>query len=112
MASCRQKCRLAGPRYPLIRSTLMNTPQVGDKLDMYRRPPSIPVDLLDSARLRDVITAMYAGGPDAQEMHDQAVESLKRDPEGMMVAIIAAYGRCPAGDYPLRQALVHAATLM
>jgi hypothetical protein len=90
----------------------MVSPQVGDKLDMHRGTPNIPVDLTYSARLRDVITAMYAGGPDAQEIHDQAVERLKRDPEEMMVAVIAAYGRCPASDYPLRQALVHAATVM
>jgi hypothetical protein len=55
---------------------------------------------------------MYSSGDDAAFRHDRAVESLKRDPEEMMVAISAAYGHCSAGDYPQRHALVSAASIM
>jgi hypothetical protein len=65
--------------------------------------------LTGSARLRQALAAMYASGEDAEDMHDQAVDSLRRYPEETVVAITAEYGRCPAGDYALRRALVRAA---
>jgi hypothetical protein len=55
---------------------------------------------------------MYAVGDDANDRHDQGLDSLRRDPAETMVAIVAAYGGCPAGDYAQRQALVRAAGML
>jgi hypothetical protein len=90
----------------------MDRPQVGDQLHHHRRPAVVTGTLTHDERLRDVLAAMYGTGRDAQERHDEAVENLRREPREMTVAIIAAYGRCPAGDYPGRQALVYAAGVM
>ena len=90
----------------------MDKPQVGDRLHSNQRPAVVTGTLTHDERLRDVLAAMYGAGPDAQGQHDKAVEDLRRDRREMMVAIIAAYGRCPAGDYPARQALVYVASVM
>lgn len=90
----------------------MDRPQIGDQLHVHGKPSSVTSGLTHAARLRDALAAMYAIGEDAKDLYDRAVENLKRDPEEMMVAIIAAYGRCPAADYPQRHALVCAASVM
>lgn len=90
----------------------MDKPQVGDQLHLHRTQSAVAGTLTHADRLRDALGAMYAGGPDAQTLYDQAVETLKREPEGIMVAIIAAYGGCPPSDYAQRQALVHAAAVV
>jgi len=90
----------------------MDKPQVGDRLNNNPRLAVVTGTLTHDERLRNVLAAMYGAGMDAQEQHDKAVENLRREPREMMVAIIAAYGRCPAGDYPGRQALVYAAGVM
>jgi hypothetical protein len=90
----------------------MDKPQVGDQLHVHDKPSVVTSGLTHAARLQEVLAAMYGIGEDAKDHYDKAVENLKRDPQGMMVAIIAAYGRCPAGDYPQRHALVCAASAM
>lgn len=90
----------------------MDNPQVGDQLYLDDKVSGVTGDLTHAARLRDALAAMYAVSEDAKDLYDRAVESLKRDPEEMTVAIIAAYGRCPSGDYPQRHALVCAASVM
>jgi hypothetical protein len=90
----------------------MDRPQVGDQLHKQERPPRSTGGLTHSALLRDVLAGMYSTGDDATFRYDQAIESLRRDPEEMMVAIAAAYGHCPVGDYPQRHALVSAASVM
>jgi hypothetical protein len=90
----------------------MEKPQVGDQLHKHERPSRTAGGLTLSARLRDALSDMYSSGDDATFRYDRAVESLRHDPEEMMVAISAAYGHCPAGDYPQRHALVSAASVM
>lgn len=90
----------------------METPRAGDHLQSKRQGQDVGGGLAGSARLRAALADMYAVGDDANYRHDQAVESLRRDPEEAMVAIVAAYGRCPAGDYAQRQALVRAASVL
>lgn len=91
---------------------MADTPRVGDHLRVTLQPRDIMGGLTGSARLREALAAMYASGEDAEDVHDQAVDSLRRDPEETMVAITAEYGRCPAGDYAQRQALVRAASVV
>ena len=91
---------------------MADTPRVGDHLHPTRQPRDVGGGLTGSARLRAALADMYAVGDDANDRHDQAVDSLRRDPEETMVAIVAAYGRCPAGDYAQRQALVRAAGVL
>lgn len=91
---------------------MADTPRVGDHLDFSRQPRHVGGGLAGSARLRAALADMYAVGDDANYRHDQAVDSLRRDPGETMVAIAAAYGSCPAGDYAHRQALVRAAGVL
>jgi len=77
----------------------MDKPQVGDQLHTQRRPSIAYGGLTHAGRLQAALQAMYASGQDTQDAYNEAVENLKRDPEDMLVAIAAAYGRCLAGDY-------------
>ncbi len=88
----------------------MDRPQVGDQLQKRENPSRLAGGLTHASRLQDALSALFAGGADAQFRYDQAVDSLNRDPEPMMVAIAAAYGHCLATDYPQRHALVTAAS--
>jgi hypothetical protein len=90
----------------------MDRPQVGDQLQRHEGPTRAAGGLTHAARLQAVLVGLYANGEDVQFRYDQAIENLKRDPEEMMVAIIAAYGHCRASDYPQRHALVMAASVM
>ena len=90
----------------------MDKPQVGDQLHTQRRPSIAYGGLTHAGRLQAALQAMYASGQDTQDAYNEAVENLKRDPEDMLVAIAAAYGRSLAGDYAQRQALVHAAAVI
>jgi hypothetical protein len=90
----------------------MDKPRVGDQLHMHRARSTVAGDLTHTDRLRDAIGAMYASGSDAQALYEQAAKTLKREPEAMMVAIIAAYGGCQPRDYSQRQALVQAAAVI
>jgi hypothetical protein len=84
-------------------------PQVGDHLRPSKQPSSETTRLAGAGRLKEALREMYSQGEDAADRHDRAVESLKDDPEETMVAVTAAYGRCPTEDYPQRQALVRTA---
>lgn len=88
---------------------MAETPRVGDHLHPAAQPSFAMGALTGSARLREALAAMYATGDDASDVHDRAVEKLKQYPEETTVAITAAYGHSPAGDYAQRQALVRAA---
>jgi len=88
----------------------MDRPQVGDQLQKRESATRLTGALTHAARLQDALSGLFAGGDDAQFRYDQAVDSLNRDPEQMMVAISAAYGHCPVTDYPQRHALVAAAS--
>lgn len=90
----------------------MDTPSVGDQLQPSRQPSDIAGGLTGSARLRAALTSMYAVGDDANDRHDQGLDSLRQNPEETVVAIVAAYGRCPSGDYAQRQALVRTAGVL
>jgi len=90
----------------------MDKPQVGDQLLRRESPSRLAGGLTHAARLQDALSGLFVGGENAQLRYDQAVDSLNRDPEPMMVAIAAAYGHCPATDYPQRHALVIAAGLI
>jgi hypothetical protein len=91
---------------------MTDTPRVGDHLSSTQQPRDVVGELTGSARLRAALVDMYAVGNDANDRHDQAVDSLRRDPEETIVAIVAAYGGCPAGDYAQRQALVRVAGIL
>lgn len=88
---------------------MAETPRVGDHLHPTKQPSDAMGGLTGSARLKDALAAMYRTGSDASDAHDRAVERLKQFPEETMVALVAAFGRCSAGDYAQRQALVRAA---
>jgi hypothetical protein len=63
-------------------------------------------------RINHYLNTLYASGDDAEQLHAEALEALRRDAGEAVIALAKAGACCHESDYPRRWALVYAATKM
>lgn len=89
-----------------------SAPKASDKLSVGRKPLVRIANSPAGIVLRNLLSAMYRGGNDAEEDYQRLLKEASRHAEEVLVEIARAFADCGFKDYPFRLALVQVATAL